>query len=419
MEHENELLALLEALREFERQFGLGSRFNLFEAVNMVRQEIRHSRLLAFLLNPSETHGLGDKFLRAVLTRTAAAHPKPPLSKLTLAVTDCSDALVYCERDHFDITVQLPSLRLMFVIENKIGAAESDDQLTNYRQLAQSRYPDYRFMGTFLTPDGYAGEDEHWGTLSYGAIAVELKRLLTTETLQPAVALTIQHYVELIERRIVVSDELINACRRIYAEHRVALDLVAEHGFVPVLGEAFTRMQEKRPTLSKFKSRTNEIFFVDTSWKQLSGFQVAEARWGVSCPVQYWLLCDGAKLILILEVGPVRQDTGFDRQGFVEALRKSLPIKGGRQTIKASYSRVLRAEEAVSADAGVDQIHEAIEALWSRIHGDVVTSRVAQAAKDCMSAGNTPAVASAAPAAGTSPLAQKKPVEDDEMAESA
>ena len=43
------------------------SRFNIFEALGVVRQELRHSSFLSFILNPSERHGLGDSFLRRVL----------------------------------------------------------------------------------------------------------------------------------------------------------------------------------------------------------------------------------------------------------------------------------------------------------------------------------------------------------------
>jgi hypothetical protein len=50
--HEAELLALLDALRKFERDFKLGQRFNLFEDLGVGRQEIRHSRFLAYLLDP-------------------------------------------------------------------------------------------------------------------------------------------------------------------------------------------------------------------------------------------------------------------------------------------------------------------------------------------------------------------------------
>ena len=32
------------------------SRFNIFEAVGMVRQEIKHSHFIKFLLDPSEKH---------------------------------------------------------------------------------------------------------------------------------------------------------------------------------------------------------------------------------------------------------------------------------------------------------------------------------------------------------------------------
>ena len=36
--------------------------FNIFEAVGAVRQEVRHSDFLAFLLHPRERHGLGATF---------------------------------------------------------------------------------------------------------------------------------------------------------------------------------------------------------------------------------------------------------------------------------------------------------------------------------------------------------------------
>ncbi|MEO0536712.1 MAG: PD-(D/E)XK nuclease family protein [Cyanobacteria bacterium P01_A01_bin.123] len=37
--------------------------------MGMVRQEIKHSNFLQFLLNPSEKHQLGDLFLKKLLIR--------------------------------------------------------------------------------------------------------------------------------------------------------------------------------------------------------------------------------------------------------------------------------------------------------------------------------------------------------------
>ncbi|WP_008316520.1 PD-(D/E)XK nuclease family protein [Leptolyngbya sp. PCC 6406] len=42
-------------------------RFNIFEAVGMVRQEIKHSNFIQFLLNPAEKHQLDDLFLKELL----------------------------------------------------------------------------------------------------------------------------------------------------------------------------------------------------------------------------------------------------------------------------------------------------------------------------------------------------------------
>ena len=55
---ENEELLLL------EERIG---RFNLFDALGIVRIEIRHSNFLAWLLDPNESHGQGSMFLNGVL----------------------------------------------------------------------------------------------------------------------------------------------------------------------------------------------------------------------------------------------------------------------------------------------------------------------------------------------------------------
>jgi hypothetical protein len=368
MESEKELLALLDELRSFERQFGLGSRFNLFEAVNIVRQEIRHSNFLAFLLNPAEAHGLGDKFLRALLMASAANHPAPPVSRLALAVADCSGALVYRERDHFDITVQIPDLRLMFVIENKIDAAERPEQLAEYRQHVESRYAGYRFMGTFLTREGYAGEDDQWGTLSYTTVATELKRIASDAAPAPAVVLALQHYAELIERRIMVSEELVDACRRIYAQHRVALDLISEHGQVPMLAEAFALFQANHEELEAFTVRVSDIHFLAKPWLQAPEFQVADkARWGSTCPVKFWYRLRPGKLFLRLEVGPVLSSSNFDRAAYVQDLRTR--VKGNEREVKPLFTRVRTHSRAVSEEPDVEEISKAMEELWVMIGG--------------------------------------------------
>ena len=40
------------------------SRFNIFRVLRADKHEIRHSNMLAWLFEPEESHGLGDRFLR-------------------------------------------------------------------------------------------------------------------------------------------------------------------------------------------------------------------------------------------------------------------------------------------------------------------------------------------------------------------
>src|SRR5579871_2680815 len=42
-------------------------KFNIFDALGITRAEIRHSNFLAFILDPAESHGQGQLFLKALL----------------------------------------------------------------------------------------------------------------------------------------------------------------------------------------------------------------------------------------------------------------------------------------------------------------------------------------------------------------
>lgn len=381
MESENELLALLEELNRFENTFKLANRFNIFEAVNMGKQEVHHSRFIAFLLDPAESHGLGTSFLRRFLLSTASNCTNSPMSRLSLSVADLSGALVYCERDHIDITVEIPELRLMFAVENKIDSLERTDQLKDYRELIARRYPQYSFMGCFLTPDGYPGADEEWAPLSYATMAAELKDLIDESSANPSVVTVIRHYIDLIEKKIMVSEELISACRRIYAQHRTAFNLIMQHGQVSPLAEAFRSFQAERPHLAALAVRQDVAVFVESDWLQIPGFQIADtaSRWEPSCPVKYWFQLGEDKLRLFLEVGPGKAESGFRRLDFVEAL-------GGRvgRNGKGMYTRIQRREVKLPPDADIDTVKSMMDELWLQMDGPRLASTVREAAVKCV-----------------------------------
>ena len=57
---------------DLEHLEDLLAEFNLFDVLKIERRELQHSALLAWLLDPSASHGLQDYFLRRFLTAAAA-----------------------------------------------------------------------------------------------------------------------------------------------------------------------------------------------------------------------------------------------------------------------------------------------------------------------------------------------------------
>ncbi len=99
------LEALVVDNADLERLEALLDKFNIFEALGAVRQELRHSDFLAFLLNPQQPHGLSDTFAKRLLQRalTAFALGGAPVSPIDLDVWSLNGMLVLREWENIDI----------------------------------------------------------------------------------------------------------------------------------------------------------------------------------------------------------------------------------------------------------------------------------------------------------------------------
>ena len=61
-------------------------KFNIFDAVGIERQELRHSDFLAFLLNPYRDHGLGGTFIEILLNEIQKNYPKSKKPLATFSI---------------------------------------------------------------------------------------------------------------------------------------------------------------------------------------------------------------------------------------------------------------------------------------------------------------------------------------------
>ncbi len=218
---------------DLEKLENLLDQFNLFEAIGMVHQELRHSDFLAFLLNPAQNHGLDDVFAKRLLQKAlvSAGNPQLPISPIDLDIWSLDELEVRREWQNIDILLLDELHQLAVIIENKVTSREHSEQLQRYRQSIEHQYPGWRIISLFLTPQGNLPTDASYLSISYDLICQLVEQLLAARasTLGPDVVVLMTHYAQMLRRHIVPDSELADPCRRIYRKHQRALDLIYEH----------------------------------------------------------------------------------------------------------------------------------------------------------------------------------------------
>lgn len=218
---------------DLERLEALLDRFNIFEAVGMERQEIRHSRFLAFLLDPNESHGMGDAFVKRLLQRAVMDAPNisTPVTPIELSLWDLGEMSVRREWRRIDIFLLDEREKLAVIIENKIGAGEHSDQLDRYHEAVREEYPDYRLLALYLTPGGDEPSHPEYLPVDYQTVCEVLDELAESRAsvMEPDAAVLITHYTEMLRRHIVGDSEIARLSRQIYQKHQRAIDLIYQH----------------------------------------------------------------------------------------------------------------------------------------------------------------------------------------------
>lgn len=376
------------------------NRFNPIKTMRMEGMEIRHSAILAWLLDPRETHGFSDKFLRAFLCeamRGQSALGSP--TALEISQADLRDAEVRREWQNIDIFILLPRLNWAFIIENKFHSSQHVGQLAKYAERVQSIFEPQegalKVRGIFLTLHDEDPEDESYAPIQYGAICEILPTLMETEAevVRADVAVFVKHYIEIIREAIGVSDELKEMemlARELYRSHRKVLDFVMEHGattdFVmaveaitgldPDYGDEFT-VGDQRFT---FNFHNNvQLSFLPSGWIENLGGDDTEwagcEKWWAGYPLVCWCQIfpdsEGAsgRLRLFAEVGPI-SDHEF-RRDLIEAISdaglKNVSFQRDAAGPRKKYSKFLKNADVQIGDVqNIEEIERGIRALLKK-----------------------------------------------------
>lgn len=207
---------------------------NIFKITNMADKEIVHSDMLAWLFNPYENHNLNDKILKEILMQLS----KKDAEYISLLLLDYSDLEVYREYTvdngrRIDIVMESKNNKVIFIIENKIWSGEGDNQLEDYKNYIDEKYSDYNRIFLFLTPEKERKEKyKGYIHITYSMIYSVLNCVLQENQIKFEISVIIRQYKEIIGRYIMgsIDKEMIDLCRKLYVEHKEALDKIMQYG---------------------------------------------------------------------------------------------------------------------------------------------------------------------------------------------
>jgi PD-(D/E)XK nuclease superfamily len=315
------------------------SSFNIFEAVGMTRQEIRHSYFLAFLLNPSEAHYFGDLFLKRFLITALCSLESYPISAVEVDIANLEDAEVKREYKNIDILIYSPIEKIVVAIENKVDSGEHGNQLIDYQNTISAEFPDCRAFLIYLTKEGDAPSSPAWHPISYELISHCIDDICTQHAAKMSddVKNLMTHYSNLIKRHIMSDSEIAQLCRKIYKQHRQALDLIYEHrpDFQSDISDFLQQLidEDQEHALVKDDCVKKIIRFAPRTWDDMN-FQKTCQGWTKSSRIllfQFWNAPQYLGLGLV--IGPGNESLKQNIYQLVKDLKipgikKSCRIKG-------------------------------------------------------------------------------------------
>jgi len=194
-----------------------------------------HSGVLAWLLDPQESHGIGGRFLTSFLRGTCA-----PSGVLDDGWTRARIIREWRNEvdgvpGYLDILILNESEQTLCAVENKVFSSEHSEQLTRYRKALADSYPDFTRHHVFLTPRGtlpYREEErEYWIPATYAIVLDVVDRIIndSENLVKEDVRSFLSQYATTLRRNIVPETNVRQLARQIYMDHKDAIDLVIQH----------------------------------------------------------------------------------------------------------------------------------------------------------------------------------------------
>lgn len=205
----NEQKSAVEQLNEYVEK---KKRFNIFKILKLEDYEIRHSNFLAWLLNPNETHELGDCFLTKFMQSVDNS----------IKYDNSDDIEVLREQENIDILILNKTKKYLILIENKINSNQHDNQLERYQSTVNTKLSDYDKYFVYLKPENNEELLSDYKYVSYETIKKITEHIILKD-IKYEIALILSHYVQILnERYLKLGDtKLLDICLKISNDKKI------------------------------------------------------------------------------------------------------------------------------------------------------------------------------------------------------
>ena len=258
------------------------SQFNIFRVLRAGRHELRHSNMLAWLFDPEGNHGLDDSFLRRYLMKVlrrarGESSPRGWISPVAVDVLDIERIEIHREFDSIDVLFEIHRKHgapWVICIENKVDSKQGEDQLERYRRRVEDRFEDAeRRLYIFLTRNEEMPSSDEYMESSYADVHAVLSACLheREDVIGAEPRILVRNYLELLGDDFMSENANVKLAKRIYMQHRAALDFIFENKIDPMF-EVSSTLQEVLETHSDeleiipFASSKSYVRFCPKSW---------------------------------------------------------------------------------------------------------------------------------------------------------
>jgi hypothetical protein len=187
---------------------------NIFFILDNASYEIRHSNFLGWLLDPHETHGQENYFLRELLRDLNC-------EGLFLG----GGVEVKREKDQIDLLIH--NHDEVLVIENKTRSKDFVGQLTKYREIVDKKFKKHKKHFVYWTLKGESPADQqeasHWRSYSHEAF-LEILKKACNEIKDLKAKTLIQDYVNALQVGFLPAKEYVELAKEVLGRHKDELN---------------------------------------------------------------------------------------------------------------------------------------------------------------------------------------------------